>query len=72
MSTFCFNQTYKNLEVILVDDCGTDKSMEIAEQIITNYQESINIKTFHHLQNKGLSAARNTGVKEATGDYIYF
>ena len=67
-----FNQTYKNLEVILVDDCGTDKSMEIAEQIITNYQESINIKTFHHLQNKGLSAARNTGVKEATGDYIYF
>lgn len=67
-----FDQTYKNLEVILVDDCGTDKSMEIAEQIITNYQESINIKTFHHLQNKGLSAARNTGVKEATGDYIYF
>lgn len=67
-----FNQTYKNLEVILVDDCGTDKSMEIANKIITPYQTSYDIKFIHHKQNRGLSAARNSGVRIATGEYIYF
>lgn len=66
------NQTYKNLEIILVDDCGTDKSIEIANKIITPYQTSHNIKLIHHKQNRGLSAARNSGVKIATGEYIYF
>lgn len=67
-----FNQTYKNLEVILVDDCGTDKSMEITNKIITPYQTSYDIKIIHHKQNRGLSAARNSGVEIATGEYIYF
>lgn len=67
-----FNQTYKNIEIILIDDCGTDKSIEIANKVITLYQTSHNIKIIHHKQNQGLSAARNSGVKIATGDYIYF
>lgn len=67
-----FNQTYKNIEIILVNDCGTDKSVEIANRVIIAYQASHDIKIIHHCQNQGLSAARNSGVKIATGDYIYF
>ena len=67
-----FNQTYKDLEIILVDDCGTDKSMNIAMESINKYKSSFYIKVIHHKENKGLSAARNSGIKEATGDYIYF
>lgn len=67
-----FNQTYKNIEIILINDCGTDKSVEIANRVIIPYQASHDIKIIHHYQNQGLSAARNSGVKTATGEYIYF
>lgn len=66
------NQTYHNLEVIVVDDCGTDNSMKIVTQIINQNTGDLKIKTIHHLQNRGLSAARNTGILNATGDYIFF
>lgn len=66
-------QTYKgNLECILVDDCGSDDSIAIAEQLIADYQGSISFLILHHEHNRGLSAARNTGTKAATGDYIYY
>lgn len=67
-----FNQTYKDLEIILVDDCGSDKSMEITEKVIFPYKDKFNIRVIHHDKNKGLSAARNTGIANATGKYIYF
>lgn len=64
-------QSYKNLEVILVDDCGTDESMSIAENYFAQYTH-INAKIVRHERNRGLSAARNTGLQVATGDYVYF
>lgn len=67
-----FHQTYKDIEVIIIDDCGTDNSMEIVERIASTYKGKISIKILHHDQNKGLSAARNTGIKKATGEYIFF
>lgn len=67
-----FNQTYKDIEIIIIDDCGTDNSMEIAEKIVSAYNGEFCIKILHHNQNKGLSAARNTGIKRATGEYIFF
>lgn len=67
-----FNQSYKNIEIILIDDCGTDESMKIAEECIRKYDGVCQIKIIHHIQNKGLSAARNTGIENCTGDYIYF
>lgn len=67
-----FHQTYKDIEIIIIDDCGTDNSMEIVERIVSTYKEKISIKTLHHNQNKGLSAARNTGIKKATGEYLFF
>ena len=66
-------QTYTGtLECILVDDCGTDKSIEVAEQLIAEYDGPIGFKVLHHDHNRGLSAARNTGLDAAKGDYVYF
>jgi len=66
-------QTYTDsLECILVDDCGADKSMAVAEQLIAEYDGPIAFRVIHHEQNRGLSAARNTGMDASTGDYVYF
>lgn len=65
-------QTYTDIECIIVDDCGTDDSMQKVERFITNYHGPIAFKILHHRHNCGLSAARNTGMDAATGEYIYF
>lgn len=64
-------QTYRNLEVIFVDDCGTDDSVSILEGLIKEDAE-IDCRIVHHERNRGLSAARNTGLSAATGEYVYF
>ena len=67
------HQTYKDgFECILVDDNTSDDSMKIVRQVLSSYHGNIQFKIVHHRENKGLSAARNTGVREATGDYLYF
>ena len=73
----CFDsiaaQTYKgDIECIFVDDCGQDKSVEILEKMIACYQGGISFSIIHHEHNKGLSGARNTGIRNASGDYLYF
>lgn len=66
-------QTYKGeIECILVDDCGKDDSIAIAERLIADYKGKITFRILHHEHNRGLSAARNTGTDAATGDYIYY
>jgi len=67
-----FNQTYKHLEIILVDDCGNDNSIEIAQKLIEEEGNDFEITLISHQFNKGLSASRNTGLKIATGDYVFF
>lgn len=67
------NQTKKNgVECILVDDRGTDNSMEIADKFVSSYNGMIDFRIYHHDKNKGLSAARNSGIREAKGKYLYF
>lgn len=68
------NQTYRQLEIIFVDDCTPDYSMEVIRRFITETPKSQNIK-FKYLQhdiNRGLSAARNTGIDVAEGEYLFF
>lgn len=67
-------QTYDHgmMECILVDDCSPDHSMDVAKQVIEDYQGKMSIKMLRHDVNRGLSASRNTGIEAATGDYIFF
>ena len=65
-------QTYNHFECILVDDASPDDSIAKCEQMIADYNGPITFRILHHEQNKGLSAARNTGIDAATGDYVLF
>jgi glycosyltransferase involved in cell wall biosynthesis len=68
------NQTYRQLEVILVDDCTPDQSIQIAKDLIEDSEKSGDLvfKYLTHEHNRGLSAARNTGLDAASGSYVYF
>lgn len=66
------SQSYSDMEVILVDDASPDNSISIAQKLINNSGRKDMFKILTHERNKGLSAARNTGVKQANGDYIFF
>ncbi|WP_081832055.1 glycosyltransferase [Prevotella sp. P6B1] len=66
------NQTYSNIECIIVDDATPDDSIEKCERLIADYQGPIRFSVLHHEKNRGLSAARNTGLQAATGDYLFF
>lgn len=65
-------QTYGNIECVIVDDFTPDDSILKCEKCIDDYQGNIQFVILHHEQNLGLSAARNTGMKAATGDYVFF
>lgn len=67
------NQTYKNLEIIVVDDNGVGTEGQIiAEKIIKKFSHLNNIKYIKHEKNKNGAAARNTGIKASYGEYIAF
>jgi len=65
-------QTYRPLQLVIVDDGSTDHTREVMKQL----QEEVNAAgispLFINQQNAGVSAARNTGLRAATGDYIAF
>ena len=61
-----------NIECIIVDDCSPDGSMDIVRRFVDNYQGTIQFRLLRHEVNRGISAARNTGVDAATGDYVFF
>lgn len=67
------NQIYsKPIECILVNDCTQDDSMTIIRNIENNYTGNIFFRIVNHEINMGLSAARNTGIKNSRGKYILF
>ena len=66
------NQTYTDIECIIVNDATQDDSIEKCEILIEKYDGPIHFRIIHHEINRGLSAARNTGTRAATGDYIYY
>lgn len=62
-------QSYHDIEVLVVDDCGTDGSMEEVESIAAG---NPCVRILHHDRNRGLSAGRNTGIEAARGEWLYF
>lgn len=61
-----------SMECLIVDDGSTDDSIAIAERMIDAYDGPIQFQILHHEENRGLSAARNTGTLRATGEYLYY
>jgi len=61
-------QTFKDFEVLVVDDCGQDRSIEIVEKYA---KKDPRIKIIKHEKNKGLGTARNTALDASTGKYIF-
>lgn len=68
-----FNQDYDNIEFIFVNDCTKDKSVEILNNTLKKYPHRLEqVKIINHNLNRGLGAARLTGLQNSTGDYIWF
>jgi glycosyltransferase involved in cell wall biosynthesis len=64
-------QTYKDWELIIVDDGSTDNSLNVAHSFVNSLTPSFVIKIIHK-ENGGVSSARNRGVIEANGEYVAF
>lgn len=60
-------QTYKDFEIVLIDDGSTDSSGAIADMYVKKFPQIIRVE---HQKNKGLGGARNTGIELAKGDYL--
>ncbi|TWO27221.1 glycosyltransferase family 2 protein [Campylobacter insulaenigrae] len=65
----CINQTFKDIEIIVVDDLGNDKSIDIAKEYASKDDR---IKIIHNEENLGTFASRNIGVLNSKSDYIMF
>jgi len=66
-----FEQTLDDIEYIFVNDGTTDRSIQQLQQLVTEYPDrAANVKIISHETNKGVAATRNTGLGQATGDYI--
>ncbi|HDX9639351.1 TPA: glycosyltransferase family 2 protein [Bacillus mobilis] len=63
------NQTYKNIEIVIVDDGSKDQSSSIVKNFKKKYPEQIK---YISQENQGVSVARNTGIENANGEYISF
>lgn len=68
-----FQQTYKNLDIIFVDDCTPDNSINVLKSVIARFPErEKQIRIIGHKTNRGSSAARNTGLDSAKGSAVTF
>jgi glycosyltransferase involved in cell wall biosynthesis len=65
-------QSYRNWELLLVDDGSTDESTDIAQRYAAKYPDRIFYVEHPYHQNKGLSASRNAGIKKTRGSYVAF
>lgn len=61
------NQTFTDFELLIVNDCSTDKSIEITSEFLSE-----KVQLIHHQKNSGLATTRNTGIKKATSNYVTF
>ena len=62
-------QSLRDIEIVLIDDASPDRCGEICKQYAA---EDSRIRILHHSENRGLSAARNTGIAHATAEYVMF
>lgn len=65
--TSALNQTYKDIELVIIDDCSTDNGYEILKELADKYKKIILLK---NEENKGVIYCRNTAIEASTGEYI--
>lgn len=63
------NGTYENIEILLIEDCGGDRSLELCRQLS---REDSRVKVYANPQNAGVSHTRNVGLAHASGEYLMF
>lgn len=67
-----FEQTYPDLEYIFVDDCSADGSIDILLKVLDEYPaRQSSVRIIRHNHNRGLGAARNTALDNATGEFVF-
>lgn len=67
-----FEQTYSNLEILFIDDCSLDKSVEIINKTLEQYPDRKDqVRIVKQSKNKGCPAARNLAVQHASGEFIF-
>lgn len=66
------NQTFESIEFLLVDDRGTDNSMDIVHRVIKEHPRGKDVRIIEHPHNIGLGATRNTAIDNAQGEYLFF
>jgi glycosyltransferase involved in cell wall biosynthesis len=64
----CLNQTYKNVEIIIVDDLSTDDTPDVAKRLSNEDNRVIYIRNNTH---QGLPASRNIGLSQAQGEFVF-
>lgn len=65
-------QTYGSIEFLIVDDCGTDGTIEVVERLRHEHPRGDSIRILHNEKNFGVSYSRNRIIDEARGHYLYF
>lgn len=66
------NQTFDDIEVVMIDDCSKDDTVEVVERYISQYTGNILLRLLCNQQNMGPGKTRNRGINLATGKYIMF
>lgn len=66
------NQSYSSIEFLIIDDGGSDGSIEIVERLQAEHCRGKDIRIIKFEQNRGVASARNRIIDEASGDYLYF
>lgn len=65
-----FEQSYDNLELVLIDDFSTDRTVDMCERIINNYRGRVKIQYFKNPKQQGLTKSLNEGIVHCQGKYI--
>lgn len=66
------DQTFPSIEYLLVDDKGTDGSMQIVREVLARHPRSVDVRIIDQIYNQKTGAARNAGIDNATGEYLFF
>ena len=66
------SQTYESIEFLIIDDGGSDGSMDVVHQFMSSHSRGKHITVISHSSNLGVSVSRNEIIDSAQGDFLYF